>query len=288
MGRIRIGVSGWDYPHWRSDFYPKGLPRTNELGYAAKVFGSIEINGTFYSLKSPATFRSWYEAAPTGFRYAVNGSRFITHNKKLGHVDGALANFLASGLLELKEKLGPILWQVPGNLRFDAERVEGFLSLLPRDTVALGTLAERHDGRIPNASLTPDRNRRVRHVLEPRHPSWLVPELSGIARRHGVALAFSHAADWPYTEEVTAGFVYIRLHGPDRLYDSAYGEEGLAAWADRLKAWRRGGEPRDAVRITDHPPPRRRSRDVYVYFDNDGHGHAPREARRLAELLAVA
>lgn len=286
---IRIGVSGWSYGHWRGPFYPPGLPRSQELRYALERFDSIEINRTFYSLVKAGAFRSWRSASPERFRWAVKGSRFITHTKRLGDVEPALANFLASGVLALGNRLGPILWQLPATMRFDAERVDRFLGMLPSDTQAMRDLAGRHDERVSEVDLGGGGgNHRVRHALEPRHDSFFVPEMVRIARRHGVALAFSHASRWPYTEEITAGFVYLRLHGPDQLYASAYSDADMDRWARRVSAWAAGGEPDDAVRITSRALPPRRARDVFVYFDNDGHGHAPRQALELREAVRLA
>lgn len=288
QGSIRIGISGWSYGSWRGDFYPDGLPRTRELGYAVAHFDSIEVNRTFYSLVRPTAFRSWRDVAPTGFRWAVKGSRFITHTKRLGDVVVPLANFLASGVAVLGPTLGPILWQLPATLRFDANRIERFLDLLPRDGSAMARLARRHDERVPTPDLSGiDGARRVRHALEPRHPSFFVPEMVRIARRHGLALAFSDASRWPYTEELTAGFVYLRLHGPDDLYSSRYSPAALSRWADRVVAWASGEEPDDPVRITSRVPPARRTRDVYVYFDNDAHGYAPHQAVALKEEVSA-
>ncbi len=288
MASIRIGISGWSYKDWRGSFYPDDLPREDELGYAASRFDTLEINGTFYGLTTPAVCREWYQVAPRGFVYSVKGSRFITHNKKLSDVESALANFFASGVLELREKLGPILWQLPERSRFEAERVDRFLGMLPRDTDTATGLARRHDDRIEEAGYGDDANHRVRHVFEPRHESFLQPEMARIARRHGVALAFSHSSGWPYVEEITAGFVYLRLHGPDEIYDSAYGAETLRSWADRISSWQAGREPEDPARISDLQPPRRKGRDVYVYFDNTAGGQAPREALKLRELVGRA
>ena len=285
MGTIRIGISGWNYDAWRGDFYPEGLRKADQLSHAARTFDTIEVNGTFYGLVSPATVRSWRADAPSGFVYAVKGSRFITHSKKLRDPHGPLANFFAQGVLELGDMLGPVLWQLPGNLRFDADRLEAFLALLPQDTEAAAALAREHDDRVDDVAYGPDSRHRLRHVLEVRHPSFLSDEAVRIVRRHGVALVFSHAGDWPYTEEVTAGFVYVRLHGDAPTYASPYGEDRLRAWAARIRRWADADEPDDAVRITDRTPPRRKGRDVYVYFDNDQGGHAPREALRLRELL---
>lgn len=285
MGRIRIGLSGWNYSGWRGDFYPDHLPHATELTYVGDRFDTVEVNGTFYGLSKPATFRRWYGSVPSDFVFSLKGSRFITHNKKLADVDSALANFFASGVLDLDDKLGPILWQLPGRLHFDAQRVDRFLQLLPRDTDGAADLARHHDDRVDDVSYGPDRTHRLRHVLEVRHPSFLCDEMVTIARRYGVALAFSHSSEWPYVEEVTAGFVYLRLHGPGRLYASSYGEERLEGWAERIREWHRAAEPADAVRIGDRRPPDRKERDVYVYFDNDEGGHAPREAQRLKRLL---
>lgn len=280
MTEIRIGVSGWNYRGWRRRFYPEGLAQKRELEYATEAFDTIEINGTFYGLTTPAACRRWYEAAPDDFVFAVKGSRFITHNKKLNDVAVPLANFLAAGVLELADKLGPMLWQLSGNFGFRPDRVENFFELLPRDTEAAADLARDHDDRVTKTSFGPGTRRPLRHVLEVRHDSFFTDELVDLARRYDVALAFSHSSAWRYTEEITADFVYVRLHGPDRLYDSPYGA-ALNGWADRIRAWHAGSEPEDAVRITDREPPPARSRDVYVYFDNDGHAYAPHEALRL-------
>lgn len=288
MGKIRIGTSGWNYSEWRGPFYPEDLPKSHELRYVGERFGTVEVNATFYSLAKPSTFRRWYEAMPDDGVVALKGSRFITHNKKLNDVDGPLANFFASGVLELEDKLGPILWQLPDTVSVDAERIDRFLAVLPHDTESLAALASNHDDRVPEASLRLDGNHRVRHVLEVRHRDHLTERVAGIARTHGVALAFSHSSEWDYTEEITGGFVYLRLHGPGRVYSSSYGEDGLRRWADRIGLWRAGEEPPDARRLTNRQPPARKERDVYVYFDNDGGGHAPREALRLTELLAGA
>lgn len=288
MGRIRIGVSGWNYDSWRGSFYPDDLPRREELRYAGERFDTLEVNATFYRLARPQQCERWRDAVPAATVLAVKGSRFITHNKKLADADSALANFLASGILALDTKLGPILWQLPEQLHFDAERVEGFLASLPHDTEAAAELARAHADRVEEAVYGTGTNHRLRHVLEVRHASYLCEELVTIARRHGVALAFSHAQEWPYTEEVTAGFVYVRLHGPGELYASSYSEDELRAWAARLRRWRAADQPTDARTITDHTPPDRQERDVYVYFDNDAGGHAPRNAARLRALVDEA
>jgi uncharacterized protein YecE (DUF72 family) len=286
MPDLRIGISGWTYAGWRGDFYPPGLPRRRELEYASRRFSSIEINGSFYSLQRPGSYAAWYDATPPGFRFALKGSRFITHNKKLRDIEAPLANFFASGVLRLEEKLGPILWQFSRTLRFTDDRFDRFLELLPRTAEEAAALAERRDRRLRWEPWTETkRNHRLRHVIEVRHESFLVPEFARLLRRHGIALVFSDAADWPYVEELTAGLVYLRLHGSRQTYASRYTDAELDRWADRIRSWLRGSEPGDARKITDLQPPPRRSRDLYVYFDNDQKAQAPKDAARLTSRL---
>lgn len=288
MSQTRIGISGWSYDEWQGKFYPDDLPKTRQLEYASRRFNSIELNGSFYSLKKPQHYRQWYEETPRRFLFAVKGSRFITHNKKLHDVATPLANFFASGVLLLREKLGPFVWQLPGNLTFHAERVEGFFDLLPRDTHEAARLAGRHDSRMKGRSWTrADGKHRLRHAIEVRHQSFFDPAFVRLARKFGVATVFADSADWPYTEELTAGFVYLRLHGHEKTYASRYGSAGLRKWAERIRQWRAGRQPGDAERITERKPPRRKSRDVYVYFDNDQKGHAPEDALSLAEQVGA-
>lgn len=285
MGRIRIGTSGWSYPEWRGIVYPEDLPHHDELEYITRAFDSLQVNGTFYSLTSPHACRRWGETAPPGFKYALKGSRYITHIKRLSEASQALANFFASGVLELGEHLGPILWQLPPDLEFEAERVDRFLGMLPRRTDKAVALARGHDDRVRKAAFGDGQRHRIRHVFEFRHESFLCPEMARIAQRRGTALCFSHAAEWPYMEEVTAGYVYLRLHGPDEVYASDYGRRRLQDWARRIEAWQRGTQPADAVRISSLEPPTRKSRDVYVYFDNTAAGHAPDDASALKRII---
>jgi uncharacterized protein YecE (DUF72 family) len=290
MGRVRIGTSGWSYESWRGEFYPRGLPHRRELEYMSRRFDSIEINGSFYSLLTPETYGSWYRETPRGFRFAVKGSGFITHNKKLKDVGTALANFFASGVLLLEDKLGPILWQLPKNMRFDEERLKRFLDLLPRNSGEASRLAKRHDERVKGSErvwAASNVHHRLRYALEVRSESFLTPRLARIARDSGTALVFSDSADWPATGEITAGFVYVRLHGSRATYESGYRDSELDRWASRIRDWRSGNMPADARRITDWRPPRRKSREVYVYFDNDEGGKAPRDALRLARRLEL-
>lgn len=285
MARTYVGVSGWSY-EW--DFFPEVLAKKDRLTYLGRRFNTLEVNGTFYSLQRPDTFRAWREAVPRGFRFAVKGSQYITHSKKLGDVEAPLANFFAQGILRLEDRLGPILWQLPDGFSFREERAREFLELLPGDTEEAARLARKHDDRVEGRSWTKtDRRRRVRHVLEVRDESWLCPELVSAARDSGVALAFSDAGDWRLTEELTAGFIYIRLHGSPETYSSRYSDADLDGWAERIQAWRSGQEPEEARRITERVPPRRKTRDIYVYFDNDSAGHAPNDALRLAERVGA-
>lgn len=216
---MRIGISGWRYAPWRGVFYPRALPQRAELAYAARTFASIEINGSFYSLQHPSSWRAWYEATPAGFEFAVKGPRFLTHMKRLREARRPLANFLASGVLALREKLGPILWQLPRNFRFEPARFEEFFALLPADTAAALHLARGRDARMYGRSvLKIDAPRRLRHAIEVRHESFRDPAFIALLRRFGIALVVSDSPRlWPRLEDVTADFLYLRLHGARRL-----------------------------------------------------------------------
>lgn len=266
MARVLVGISGYDYPRWAGDFYPDGVPRREWLRYAASALDSIELNGTFYSLKSPAVFERWVEETPPRFVFAVKGSRFITHNLKLRRAEGALANFYASGVLALGRKTGPFLWQLPASYGFDAGRIDGFLKMLPRTSADAEAIARGHDHRLKRGALVRAAARvRYRHALEVRHPSYFRPEFYALLRRHRCAFVVADTAGkFGYAEEVTAPFVYVRLHGSRQLYASGYTPAELDAWAVRIRAWTADG------------------RDVYVYFDNDARGHAPHDALALA------
>ncbi len=264
-----MGISGWTYAGWRGDFYPAGLPQRRELGYAAERLGSIEINGSFYSLQRPTSYTSWREQTPDDFVFAVKGGRFITHLKKLGDVETPLANFFASGVLALGPKLGPFLWQLPATLPYDAERLASFFDLLPRSTAAAAELAGHHDDKVPTdrALTTTEQDRPLRHVLEFRHDSYCAPEALELLREHDIGCVVADSAGrWPRTFEVTSDLVYVRLHGDTELYASGYSAEALDSWADRCRGW-----------AQDH--------DVHVYFDNDAKGFAPHDALALIERL---
>jgi uncharacterized protein YecE (DUF72 family) len=284
-GAIRIGISGWRYAGWRGVFYPQGLRQKDELAYAAERFRTIEINGTFYSLQRPDYFAAWRDATPDGFVFAVKGPRFITHMLKLTRSDTPLANFFGNGVLALGEKLGPILWQFPPNFRFNPEKLADFFGKLPRDTGAAVRLARKHDHRIAGrAWLRTDARRRLRYAMEIRHESFRCREFIALLREHDVALAVADTVEWPLLFDVTADFVYCRLHGSEQLYASGYEPKALGVWAKRLLTWSEGRERRDGDCA--HPKKAKAAtRDVYVYFDNDAKVRAPFDALALQKKV---
>lgn len=284
-----LGTSGYRYDAWHGVFYPEGLPKSRELSYASLVFNSLEINRSFYALLTPAACKAWFESTPAGFVFAMKGSRFITHNKKLRDVETALANFFASGPLALAEKLGPIVWQLPASLRYDEARLDAFFALLPRSLKDAAHLGARHDGRPKHGTfLEVQKDRPLLHVLEARHESFYTPACARLLRRHGVALAVSDSPDWRYVEEPTAKFMYVRLHGSSALYASRYTDRELDHWAAHIRAWLAGETPKDARRISRDSTWAHRPMAVYVYFDNDASGHAARDAQRLAQRLDLS
>jgi uncharacterized protein YecE (DUF72 family) len=284
----RIGISGWTYAPWRGTFFPQDLKQREELAYAARQVASIEINGTFYSLQRPSSYGTWHDQVPAGFVFAVKGPRYITHIRRLKAVTTPLANFFASGVLRLGGKLGPFLWQLPPSMPFDAARLDGFLGQLPRDTRAAAALARRHDDKIREPWLRAGPARALRHALEVRHESFRTPEFVALLRRHRVALVVADTAGkWPFMEDVTADFVYVRLHGDEKLYVSGYTAAALATWARKVRAWQRGSNPAGA-KLHAAPAPRRAAgRDVFVYFDNDVKVRAPYDAMTLAHDLKL-
>jgi len=289
MATVRIGISGWRYPPWRGVFFPKGLPQRNELAYAASIFPSIEINGSFYALQRPSSYGAWMEATPPNFQFSVKAPRFITHIKRLREVDIPVANFFASGVLRLGAKLGPILWQFPPSFRHDAELMETFFSGLPHTTSDALEIARRHDDHLRSeAWLTIDRSRPLRHAIEIRNRSFETPEFVKQARRHHIALVVADTADrWPLMEDLTADFVYVRLHGDEVLYTSGYTEAALDTWALKIEAWQNGMQAEEAKTLTPALPVRKSGRDVYVYFDNDVKVRAPYDAMSLSHRLGL-
>jgi uncharacterized protein YecE (DUF72 family) len=289
-GTVRIGISGWRYEPWRGVFYPQDLPQRLELAYAARCFPTVEINGSFYSLQRPEYYAQWRAEAPPGFVFSVKGGRFITHMLKLRNVERALANFFASGIANLHEMLGPFLWQLPPVLRFDAARLRDFFALLPRDTDAAAALARRRDAKVRGrARLVYGPNRPLRHCLEVRHDSFRTPDFIALLREHAIGLVVADTAGkWPYADDVTADFVYVRLHGDEELYVSGYTPRALARWAERIRAWRSGEVPPQPQLLAPDRAMPRAARDVYVYFDNDAKVKAPRDAQKLMRLLGLA
>jgi uncharacterized protein YecE (DUF72 family) len=270
---VRVGISGWSYAGWRGDFYPRGLRQRDELRYAAERLRTVEINGSFYSLQRPTSYATWREQTPEGFLFAVKGGRFVTHMKRLRDVEAPLANFFASGVLALQDRLGPLLWQLPERLAYDEQLLTSFFALLPRTMGEAAALARRHD-----AKLSDDRaltraprglaDRPMRHALEFRHESFCTDEAFALLREHDIATVVADSAGrWPRAEVVTSDLAYVRLHGDTELYASGYSDRALDAWAERIRAWQE-------------------SADVVVYFDNDAKGFAPHDALRLAERLA--
>jgi len=289
-GNLYIGISGWTYAGWRGGaFYPRGLAHRRQLEYASRRLNAVEINGTFYSLQRPSSFASWYEQTPPGFRFALKGSRFITHMKQLNDVRTALANFFASGVLRLGDKLGPILWQFPSRRRFDPKRFDAFMGQLPRTMRAAARLARAHDHRVKEGGWTQAlTDGPVRHAFEVRHDSFFNEAFIELLRKHDIALVFSDAgAEWPYSEDITTDFVYARLHGAEEIYASGYDDDALEQWARRIRIWCAGREPRDARRCARRSAAGGGPRDVYVFFDNDSKVRAPQDAMRLAEMLGL-
>lgn len=289
MGKIRIGISGWRYAPWRGGFYPQGLRQDDELWYASRALPTIEINGSFYALQRPESYANWYASTPRDFVFSHKGNRYITHTLRLDGIEGALANVFASGVFNLKEKLGPFLWQFPPSFAYEPQALEHFLSLLPHDTEAAQALAERHEPRMKGrVQLEIDKKRKLRHAMEIRNASFVDESFVKLLRKYKVALVVADAPKkWPYQEDVTADFMYLRLHGDKRLYESGYGDKAIDAWAERIAAWAAGGQPQEGPRISEAAPPRRASRDIYCYFDNDIKVKAPFDARRLIERLGL-
>jgi uncharacterized protein YecE (DUF72 family) len=249
---IRVGISGWRYPGWRGTFYPKNLVQRRELEFASRQINSIEINGTFYSLQTKESYQRWYDSTPADFVFAVKGSRYITHIKQLRSIEEPLKTFFSSGVLSLEEKLGPILWQFPPRMRWDEEKFSHFFSLLPKW----------------NTDADPKfhgKKRRLRYAVEIRNESFLTPEFFNLLRKYKIAFVFADTAGkWPYKEEITTDFIYMRLHGDEKIYVSGYTEAALNRWAGKIEKWRKQG-----------------INNFYVYFDNDVKVRAPFDAQSL-------
>ena len=287
MSECRIGISGWRYEPWRGVFYPKGLQQRRELEYASRQINSIEINGTFYSLQRPASFKTWHDETPDDFVFAVKGPKYLTHMKKLNVIRQPLANFFASGVLLLGKKLGPILWQFPPWWPYDHKRLSDFLRLLPRTSKKASRFAMEHNLKKDDwIWLDVVANTKIRYAFEPRHPSFFTEDFVDLLRKHNAALVFADTAGkWPYFEDLTADFIYCRLHGAKELYASGYTDEELDRWTRRINKWKAGRQPRDAKLLSPERYEQNKKRDVFVYFDNDIKVHAPFDAISLANKL---
>jgi uncharacterized protein YecE (DUF72 family) len=290
VGEIRVGLSGWRYPPWRGVFYPPKLPQHRELEYASRQFSTIEINGSFYSLQRPESYAKWYDSTPEDFVFSVKGGRYITHILRLNGVEKALANFFASGVFNLREKLGPFLWQFPPNFLYREKLFDEFFKLLPGNTEEALSLARKREPRMAGRSrLSIDHVRPVRHAIEIRHVSFINTRFIEQLRHYGIALVVADTAGkWPPLEDLTASFSYLRLHGDEELYVSGYSEDALSRWAERIRRWATGRQPRDpslaapAAALHSQIP-----RDIYCYFDNDVKVQAPVDARRLIVKLGL-
>lgn len=287
--QIRIGISGWRYPPWRGSFYPKGLTQARELEFASRQFPAIELNGSFYALQRPSSYQRWAADTPDGFVFTVKAPRYITHILRLRDARAAVANFMASGLLALGPKLGPILWQLPPSLAWDAELLDAFLSHLPHDTEAALRLAQAREDRMHGREwLGPVAPMRLRHALEVRHASFCQLGTVALLRRHRVALVVADTGGrWPEVGDVTADFMYLRLHGARQLYASGYSDSQLADWGGRIRAWSAGGMPDDVATLSADPPPAATPRNVFCFFDNTMKIHAPENALKLARWLRL-
>jgi uncharacterized protein YecE (DUF72 family) len=262
-GRIFAGIGGWTYEPWRGVFYPQGLPHAKELAYAGTRLSSIEINGTFYRSQTPKTFAKWASEVPDGFVFAVKGVRFVTNRRVLAEAGESIDRFLKSGVLELGDRLGPLLWQFAPTKKFDETDFAAFLALLPK------TL----DGRT------------LRHVVEVRHDSFRTPAFIALLRKHRIAVVFSEHATYPAIADVTADFVYARLQkGKDEIA-TGYPAKALDAWAGRLDAWATGGEPGDLPKVDPDHTPKKQPRDVFAYVIHEGKVRAPAAAMALIERL---
>jgi uncharacterized protein YecE (DUF72 family) len=266
MAMTRVGVGGWVFAPWRGTFYPPGLPQSRELEYASRHLTAIEINGTFYGSQKPASFRRWHEETPEDFVFSLKGPRFATHRRELGEAGASIERFFTSGVLELGDKLGPVLWQFPAATRFDAERFAAFLALLP-------------------ASIE---GRKLRHVVEASHASFAAAAFIDLLRKHGVALALVDAADRPAVFDLTADFVYARLRRSTEEEPAGYPQSALKTWAKRFETWAAGGEPKDLPRIHAKPAPAAKVRDCFAYFIGGAKMRAPAAAQALLQNLGTS
>jgi len=261
---IRTGIGGWTFEPWRGTFYPEKLPKTKELDYAVNQLGTIEINGTFYRTQTPATFAKWRDAAPEGFVYAVKALQYCVAKKKLAEAGESIGKFLSSGLSELGDRMGPILWQFRQTRRFDPDDIAAFLPMLPREI----------DG-VP-----------VRHVVEARHESFACPEFVKLARKHGVGIVMADHDEHPQIADLTADFVYARLMRSTQDVSTGYSEAKLDRWAHVARDWAHGEQPAGLTYISDHSA-EKIVRDVFIYFIAGAKERNPAAAMALAEKVAA-
>jgi uncharacterized protein YecE (DUF72 family) len=264
-GKIRAGMGGWSFEPWEGTFYPSGLPKKQQLNYAARQVPTIEVNGTYYRGQTPQTFAKWAADAPDGFVFSVKGSRFVTNRKVLAEAGESLQRFWDTGVHELGDRLGPVVWQFAPFKKFEPEDFEGFLRLLPRSS-----------GGVP-----------LRHVLEVRHGSFAVPEFVALARRYGAAICYAHHHTYPEFADVTADFVYARLQKGEDSIPTAYTPEDLARWAGRARIWAEGGQPEDLPLADPGQRLDRMPRDVFVYIIHEGKLRAPQGAMAFMELVTA-
>lgn len=257
---IRIGIGGWTFEPWRGTFYPEGLSQKKELEFASRRLTAIEVNGTYYSGFKPATFAGWAAAVPDDFMFTVKASRFCTNRKVLAEAGESVAKFVGQGIVELGDKLGPILWQFMATKTFDAADFGAFLKLLP----------ERHEGV------------KLRHAIQVRHESFAVPEFVAMCRAAGVAIVFADSPEYPAIADVTADFVYARLERGEDTNPLCYPEPDIGRWADAAKLWAAGGVPAGLPYVEQASPPKR-TRDMFVFFIHGGKVRAPAAAQALIE-----
>jgi uncharacterized protein YecE (DUF72 family) len=259
---IRVGIGGWTYEPWRGTFYPEGLKHADELKYASSKLTAIEINGTFYRTQSPASFAKWRDETPDDFVFSVKGHRAAVNKKVLGEAGEAIGWFLKSGVTELGPKLGPLLWQMMPFKKFDAADFGAFLALLP----------EKADG------LT------LRHVVEVRHESFLVPEFVALAAKHNVAVVYADSDEYPAIADVTADFTYARLQRSQEAEAAGYPAKDLDRWAKRAKTWAAGGVP-DDLPTFGKAKPKKAKRDAFVFMIAGDKVRAPAAAQALIARL---
>ena len=262
-GTIRAGIGGWIFEPWRGTFYPKGLSKTKELEYAGQHLQTIEINSTYYGTQKPETFAKWASQVPNGFVFSVKGNRFVTNRRVLAEAGKSMQRFIKSGIAELGDRLGPLIWQFAPTKKFDADDFGAFLDLLPKNESGLP----------------------LRHAVEVRNPSFIDPDFIALARQKGVAVVYAEHFEYPEIADVTADFVYARLQKGDDAIETAYPAKALDKWADRVKHWAKGDVPDDLPLASPKQHPEKHPRDVFVYFIHEGKVHAPQAAQALTQRL---